>query len=84
MSLRSGPGIDELPSFTSETLLRYLSACEMAVGFFNGLPDVESFMLFTEDADWMTWREKCKETLRAMKSAKLVVLRPDDVCGCQL
>ncbi len=84
MSLRSGPGIDELPSITSERLLRYLNACEMAVGFLNGLPDVESFTLFTEDADWFDWMEKCKEALRAVKSAKLVVLRPGDACGHQL
>lgn len=82
MSLPSELKIDGLSSITEEGLWRYLKACEIAVGFVNGLPDVESLTIYT-DADGSAWLEKCKGKLRAMISAKLVILERDDSCGHQ-
>ena len=59
---------------------RYLEGCEMAVGFVNGLPEVESLTVYT-DADGVPWMEKCKEILRALTTAKLVILARDGSCG---
>ena len=59
---------------------RYLEGCEMAVDFLNGLPEVESLTVYT-DADGVRWMEKCKETLRGLTFAKLVVLARDESCG---
>ncbi|CAD6571556.1 MAG: hypothetical protein ASARMPREDX12_004575 [Alectoria sarmentosa] len=83
MSLPSELMIDGLPRMTEEGMWRYLTACDIAVGFVNGLPDVESLTIDT-DADGSAWLEKCKEKLRAMISAKLVILDMDDCCGHQL
>ena len=59
---------------------RYLEGCEMAVDFLNGLPEVESLTVYT-DADGVRWMEKCKEILRGLTFAKLVVLARNDSCG---
>ena len=80
MNLPSELKIDGLPRMTEEGLWRYLKACERAVGFLNGLPDVESLTICT-DADGSPRMEKCKEVLRAMTSAKLVMMAGADNCG---
>ena len=59
-------------------------SCEMAVGFLNGLPEVESLTVYTDDDDDdVGWVEKCKEKLRALKFARFVVLARDGSCGHQ-
>ena len=58
---------------------RYLEVCEMVVSFINGLPEVESLTVY-RDADGESWMEEW-ETLRALTTAKLVVLARDGSCG---
>lgn len=83
MSLLSELQIDGLPRVTEEGLWRYLKACGIAVGFLNGLPDVESLTVYT-DADGSPWMNKCKEELRAVTGAKLVISGTNDCCGHQV
>ena len=59
---------------------RYLEGCEMVVDFLNGLPEVESLTVYT-DAGGVPWMERCKEILRALTTAKLVILARDGSCG---
>lgn len=80
MSILSELKIDGLPRVTEEGLWRYLKACGIAIAFLNGLPDVESLKIYT-DADGSPWMNKCKEELRAMTIAKLVILGTGDCCG---
>lgn len=61
---------------------QYIEGCETAVGFVNGLPEVESLTVYT-DADGLPWMEKCKEKLRGLTTAKLVIVARDDNCRRQ-
>lgn len=82
MSLPSELMLDHRESITGSELGRYLKVCEIAVEFLNGLPDVEDLTVCI-DALCHPLLEMCKEELREITNAKLVLLGRDDVCGHQ-
>lgn len=60
----------------------FIWSCETAAGFVNRLPEVESLTVYT-DAGGLPWMEKCKEKLRGLTRAKLMIVAKDDICSCQ-
>ena len=56
---------------------RFMEFCEMAAGFVNGLPEVETLTIYA-DADGVRWMEKYKENLRALTPTKLVIWARDN------